>query len=166
MTALYDPLIRLAAQDHLYGTDWRLLKAQLMAESALNPHAVSAAGARGIAQFMPDTWAEVTRAMGVPTANITDATFAIPACAFYMAQLLESWTAPRPPMDRYCLALASYNAGKGNLLKAQKLAGMVNDYKSISAHLASVTGDRNAKETCEYVRRIYGLFLGYAIGYS
>lgn len=164
MKSIYDSIIKHATDDHLNGTDWRLLKAQLMAESALSPWAVSPAGAKGIAQFMPATWDEITQAMGIKDADITDVSIAIPACAFYMAKLISSWSAPRPTIDRYCLALASYNAGKGNLFKAQQHAGGVNDYRSIIAKLPEVTGDKNAKETRDYVRRIYGLFLGYAVG--
>src|SRR5690606_20537269 len=54
----YNELIRLAAQKYLPGYDWRLYKAQLWQESKLNPYATSPAGAKGIAQFMPATWAE------------------------------------------------------------------------------------------------------------
>jgi soluble lytic murein transglycosylase-like protein len=160
----YDPLIKQAIADHLNYTDWRLLKAQLMAESALNPNAVSSAGAKGIAQFMPLTWQEITEQMGMPDADITDPSAAIPACAFYMGKLIAQWSAPRPIIDRYALALASYNAGAGNLLKAQKAAGMVNDYKSIINRLPDITGKDNARETSGYVRKIYGYYLGYVVG--
>lgn len=38
---------------------WHLLAAQCRWESSFNPYAVSPAGAKGIAQFMPDTWREI-----------------------------------------------------------------------------------------------------------
>lgn len=38
---------------------WHLLAAQCRWESSFNPDAVSSAGAKGIAQFMDQTWAEI-----------------------------------------------------------------------------------------------------------
>lgn len=135
--------------------DWRLLKAQLIAESALNPLARSAAGAQGIAQFMPATWTEVAAKLRLPAdASPFDPAAAIKACACYMSSLLNGWSAPRPEIDRYCLALASYNAGAGSLLKAQKQAGGNNAYCAIIAALPQVTGPANAKQTRDYVVRI------------
>lgn len=164
MTHQYDSLIKQAADQYLPGHDWRLLKAQYMAESRLDPGAVSQAGAQGIAQFMPGTWGDVARELGY-SADITpfDAEAAISAGAYYMARLLNSWSAPRPDIDRYCLALASYNAGFGNLLKAQKAAGGVNDYASIIRSLPHVTG-KHAAETTTYVKRILHYWHGMVTG--
>lgn len=157
----YDELIQNAAEDHLPGFDWRLLKAQLLAESALNPHAKSRAGAEGIAQFMPKTWDQIAREMGLPKeATPYMPEFAIPASAYYMRKLWDAWTAERLPADRYCLALASYNAGMGNILKAQKKAGMVTDYKTIIRYLEQITGQVNSIETRNYVHHIFGLYSG------
>lgn len=158
MPTQYDELIRAAVAQHLPDHDWRLLKAQYLAESRLDPNAVSPVGAQGIAQFMPGTWADVAHELGYP-ADITpfDPEAAIPAGAYYMAKLLNSWSAPRPDIDRYCLALASYNAGFGNLLKAQKAAGGANDYASIIRALPQITG-HHAAETTAYVKRILNYF--------
>lgn len=99
--------------------DWRLLKAQLIAESGLNPAAVSPVGAKGLAQFMPDTQTEVLKALNMPSnTSRLNAEASIKCCAYYMSVMLKKWTAKREDIDRYCLALASYNAGMGNLLKA------------------------------------------------
>jgi len=38
--------------------DWKVLKAQAIAASKLNPRAVSAVGAKGLFQFMDPTWQE------------------------------------------------------------------------------------------------------------
>lgn len=158
MTDQYDSLIERAVKIHLPDTDWRLYKAQLMAESNLNIHAVSPAGAEGIAQFMPATWKEVAEELRF-IAGITpfNPDYAILAGAYYMRKMKNGWTAPRPEIDRYCLALASYNAGLGNLYKAQKAANGANDYATIMSALPSITG-RNSTETIEYVKRILSHF--------
>lgn len=52
----YDSLIQYYAQDT--GFDWLWLKAQIKAESAFEPEAVSPVGAVGLSQFMRATWEE------------------------------------------------------------------------------------------------------------
>jgi len=151
----YDRDIEQAADMYLPGVDWRLLKAQYYQESRLDPAAVSPVGAAGIAQFMPGTWAEVSRQIGSGQISPHMAEPAIEAGAYYMAQLRKRWSAPRSEADRHSLALASYNAGLGNILKAQKLAGGAPDYAQIIKRLPEVTG-RHAKETTTYVMRIWG----------
>ena len=76
-----------------------LLAAQLHQESGFNPAAVSGAGARGIAQFMPAT----ARAYGLR--NPFDAPAAIDAQAHLMRDLLRRFASVP-------LALAAYNAGE------------------------------------------------------
>ena len=66
MITKYDALIKAAQSTYLNGVDWRLFKAQLAQESALNPIAVSYVGAQGIAQFMPRTWQEVKNDLEYP----------------------------------------------------------------------------------------------------
>jgi soluble lytic murein transglycosylase-like protein len=161
----YDPIIKSAAATHLPGTDWRLVKAQLFQESRLNTNAVSPVGAQGIAQFMPGTWADMTKQMRMPAdASPFDPDFAIPAMCHYMAKLYKEWSAPRPAADRYALTLASYNAGMGNILKAQKLAQKMygineaNAYYRIISALHLVTGYGHSRETREYVAKIYNYF--------
>ena len=56
----YDWQIRKAVKNYLPTVDWRLYKAQLIQESSLRPLVVSHAGAKGLAQFMPSTWADVS----------------------------------------------------------------------------------------------------------
>lgn len=159
----FDALIRASAEQYLPGHDWRLLKAQLMAESNLDPNAVSPVGAIGIAQFMPATWKEVSAELNFPvTATPQDVEYAIPAAAHYMKKLLKGWTAPRPEMDRYCLAMASYNAGMGNLYKAQKKANGANGFAKILAALDQVTG-RHAAETRAYIPRILHFYSQFVV---
>jgi soluble lytic murein transglycosylase-like protein len=154
----FDPEIRQAVRrwwpDYPY---WRMLKAQLYQESRLDRMAVSRAGARGLGQFMPRTWDEMVRHLGLaPHVGPHDAR-AIEAAAFYMARLRREWRAPRADADRHDLAMASYNAGLGNLLKAQRACGGAASYRAIMACLPRVTG-RHAEETQTYVARIHHWF--------
>jgi soluble lytic murein transglycosylase-like protein len=100
-----------------------LLAAQLLAESNFNPFAVSPAGARGIAQFMPGTAA----AYGL--ADPFDARAAIDAQAHLMADLLEQF-------DSIALALAAYNAGPG----AVASCSCVPPYPETQAYVARILG--------------------------
>lgn len=164
MINAYDELIRQAVALHLQDYDWRLYKAQLHAESALNPDAVSPVGAKGIAQFMPKTWMQVKKQLSFSRhASSKDPYYAVYAGAYYMSRLIGKWTSPRPDADRYCLALASYNAGAGNLFKAQKAAGNVNDYSSIIGALPQITG-KNSHETTTYVKRILASYVKLIVG--
>lgn len=135
---------------------WVLLKAQCYAESAFNELAVSPVGALGLCQFMPKTWEEVEQEIGVD-ANPLNAEYSIMFSAYYMAKLRRGWIAPRPEYDRYSLALASYNAGFGNLLKSQRKCGMANKYDDIIACLPDVTG-KNSEETITYVEKIWKFY--------
>lgn len=79
----------------------------------------------------------------------------IRAAALYMTQMNNFWSSPRSDMDRYMLALASYNAGAGHLVKAQKLCNMGVRYTEIIECLPSVTG-YHSEETIGYVQNIIG----------
>lgn len=150
----YDQEIREAAQRYLPGVDWRLLKAQYYAESRLDPTAVSPVGAAGVAQFMPATWREVQRELDLVGVNRYMAEPAIQAGAYYMAKMRGIWSSPRPEADRHSLAMASYNAGAGNLIKAQRRCGGPNAYREIIECLPAVTG-HYSRETITYVERIW-----------
>jgi hypothetical protein len=92
----FAPMLARAAQR--WNVSATLLAAQLYAESNFNPFAESAAGAQGIAQFMPGTAA----ALGL--ADPFDAERAIGAQAHLMRDLLRRFAS-------VALALAAYNAG-------------------------------------------------------
>jgi soluble lytic murein transglycosylase-like protein len=131
--------------------DWLAWKAQLYQESRLNPKAVSPVGAAGLAQFMPGTWRDVAHRMSFPHGTSPhEAAFAIEAGAYYMATLSAQWRAPRPALDRHRLAQASYNAGIGHIVAAQKRCGNPNGYAAIMACLPAVTG-QHSSETLAYV---------------
>jgi soluble lytic murein transglycosylase-like protein len=100
-----------------------LLAAQLYAESGFNPSAVSPAGARGIAQFMPGT----ARSYGLR--DPFDAAASIAAQAHLMRDLLRRF-------GSVPLALAAYNAGPG----AVSGCGCVPPFAETRAYVARVLG--------------------------
>lgn len=157
VTKEYDDYFKMYTARWLEEWDWLWLKSQGYAESLLQPDAVSNSGARGIMQLMPGTWYDCKlrlRTIVPANALITDAQWNICAGVYYMGIMRNSWAAKRSEDDRRRLAQASYNAGFGNILEAQKKAGGVNDYASIIAQLPMITGTDNAKQTTTYVERI------------
>lgn len=103
---------------------------------------------------MPGTWAEVSKAMQFGLVDRRIAAPAILGGAYYMAKLRGQWSSKRPDVDRHRLAAASYNAGLGHLLKAQKLCGGAVLYDDIIRCLPDVTG-KHSRETTTYVVRIW-----------
>ena len=150
----YDRQIKRAVK--LYWVDypsWKEYKAQLYQESRLDENATSPVGASGLAQFMPATWAEMSKRLGFKYASPYDAKYAIEAGAYYMFTLRRSWKSKRPQYERQKLAQASYNAGLGNIIEAQKKCDMARMYEPIIKCLPQVTG-HHSRETITYVKRI------------
>lgn len=131
-------------------------KAQLYQESRLRPDAVSPVGARGLAQFMPGTWDDMLRELRWSPATSPHDPIAIQAGAYYMAKLRRtSWSGRgRPVIEAHRLAQASYNAGTGNVLRAQRACANARDWHEIAPCMHMATGERNAHETRTYVERI------------
>jgi len=162
----YDALIKQAVDTHLPGMDYRLFKSLLFTESKLNPFARSQAGALGLAQFMPDTWAEWAPKAGHAGKPATDPEAAIFTGAAYLAYLIDKWTSPRPEMDRLCLAMLSYNAGFKHALTAQKIAKGSVMYRDIVGSLAKVPGLSaiRVKDGQNYASKIYKCYVDEVIG--
>ncbi len=150
-TKRYDDLIKSASNLYL-PWDWRWYRSQLEQESLLNPLAVSPVGAKGIAQFMPATWQDMQRELKF-TGSRNDAYKSIRAGAYYNKKLRNIWKWKRPESDRRRLTFASYNAGAGNILKAQRYCVGSRRWESIQICLHQVTGG-NALETINYVNTI------------
>lgn len=98
-----------------------VLAAQLAVESAWDPRAVSPAGAQGIAQFLPDTWATWGGDLDEDaTSSPFDPGDAIRAQGRYLCHLLDTVTqaglGDAQPVTTISLALAAYNAGPGAVL--------------------------------------------------
>jgi len=105
------------------GVDWRLFKAQGMAESGLNPEAVSHVGARGIMQLMPSTWQDVRSMSSSIGEHINDPEWNIAAGILYDRTLYKAWAASTlDEAHRFQFTFGSYNAGMSYVQRAQKLA--------------------------------------------
>jgi hypothetical protein len=115
-----DALSRAAQRWNVSAT---LLAAQLQRESGFNPFAVSSAGARGIAQFMPGTAA----AYGL--VDPTDPATAIDAQAHLMRDLLRQF-------GSVALALAAYNAGPARVAAC----GCIPPIPETVAYVAAILG--------------------------
>lgn len=134
----------------------RFWKAQLCQESQLDPEAVSPVGAMGLAQIMPATYAEIIQQLKWES-RITafDPTRAISAGAYYQGNTRRFWSLKgRTPEERNRFGAAGYNAGNGNIVKAQKACGGSLIWAEVAPCLKLVTG-RYAAETLTYVSRIY-----------
>ena len=140
------------------GFDWRYFKAQAIAESGLREAARSPVGAVGIMQIMPATSKEIRRRHPLIAAALTKARWNIAAGVWYNRQNFTVWNASRPFEDKLKFMFGSYNAGRGSVLRAQRLAlsaGLDGTlWSSIEARLSAVTG-RHSRETRGYVRRIF-----------
>jgi hypothetical protein len=104
-----------------------LLAAQLMQESGFNPFARSAAGAQGIAQFMPGT----ARAYGLR--DPFDAAASIDAQAHLMHDLLRQFASVP-------LALAAYNAGPARVAACGCVPSIPETVSYVAAILGMLTG--------------------------
>lgn len=132
--------------------DWRWIKAQGLAESGLNPKSVSPVGAKGIMQLMPATSAEISAALHLPD-EMFDPLLNIKFGAYYDRRMWMMWRMERG-MERLRFMFGAYNAGAGNILKAQQLASPTDQWWAVAKALPRVTGIGNARETVNYVKRI------------
>jgi membrane-bound lytic murein transglycosylase MltF len=138
------------------GFDWRIFKAQGMTESNLKPDATSRVGARGLMQLMPSTFGEI-RSKNPEFSDINDPEWNIAAGISYNRRLWRQWAAGTAGADRKDFMFGSYNAGRGTILRAQKVAIVKSlderVWSSIKNVAPDVPGWRH-KETLDYVQRI------------
>jgi len=118
----YDDIVAEAARK--YRLDPHMIRAVMQAESAFNPMAVSPVGALGLMQLMPAVAAELGATDPLdPRQNIM-------AGSRYLRQLLDAHG------GNVRLALASYNAGPGNVAKY----GTIPPFKETQNYVKKVTG--------------------------
>jgi len=94
-------------------TSWSLAHGIARQESSFDRNAVSHAGARGLMQLMPGTAREQAGKLGVAysSSRIHDPEFNVMVGSAYFQRMLNTWDGSIP------LAVASYNAGPGNVRK-------------------------------------------------
>lgn len=141
------------------GFDWRLFKAQGMAESNLDPAARSWVGARGIMQLMPGTFGEIA-SRNPEFTRIDDPEWNIAAGIFYDRTLWRLWEQDSVAAHRREFMLASYNAGRATIRKAQAQARLdALDHRSWPdiERIAPKVDRWRYLETLGYVRRVDSL---------
>lgn len=133
---------------------WHWFRAMGVVESNLNQRAVSPAGAVGIMQLMPATSDEIATDMSIknqpldPRTNIR--------MGIHYARKMWNIFAKEQGFERLCFMLGAYNAGPGNIIKAQKVAARPDVWNDIAAVMPQVTGD-HAMETINYVQRVLAI---------
>jgi soluble lytic murein transglycosylase-like protein len=141
-TTKYDLYFKHWGQYYAPWQDWKEFKAQGLAESGLNPKAVSYCGAQGIMQLMPATARELGANPFDPESNIQGG-------IKFDSQLWKMWKGAKSQRE---LMFGSYNAGPGNIQKAVKGCGSTS-WKDVSGYLSKVTG-KNATQTINYIEHI------------
>jgi soluble lytic murein transglycosylase len=129
------------------GRGWSLVHGITRQESSFDKAAVSHAGARGMMQLMPGTAREQAGKMGVgyDYARLTnDPSYNVMLGSAYFQRLVNMWD------GNYPLAVASYNAGAGNVRK------WVNSYGDPRGNVDIVSWIEKIpfEETRGYVQRV------------
>lgn len=110
----FDAILKVEAEK--YNMDWRLVAALIFQESKFNPNARSFGGAYGLMQFMPGTGPKFGVFPSSPPETQIKGGFK------YLDRISRLWSGIKNPEERLKFVLASYNAGAGHILDAQKLA--------------------------------------------
>ena len=113
MSLYYMPIFEEALERHGLPLELKYLP---VIESALNPSAVSRAGAAGLWQFMPGTATQLGLEINSLVDMRRDPISSSDAAARYLKQLYGIF-------GDWSLAIASYNCGPGNVAKAIRRAG-------------------------------------------
>lgn len=113
MSLYYMPIFEEALERYGLPLELRYLP---VIESALNPSAVSRAGAAGLWQFMPGTATQMGLELNSLVDMRRDPISSSDAAARYLKQLYDIF-------GDWSLAIASYNCGPGNVAKAIRRAG-------------------------------------------
>ena len=127
---------------------WTMVHAIARQESQFDREAVSHAGARGMMQLMPGTAREVAGKLGLPydVSRLTrDTDYNIMLGSSYFQQMLNYWG------GNYPLAVASYNAGPGNVRSWIRANG---DPRMAGADIVRWVEDIPIFETRNYVQRV------------
>ena len=134
------------------GFDWRWFKAQAIAESNLRPRVKSKAGAMGLMQILPSTYAEI-KEKNPHFKNISNPKWNIAAGIYYDRQLYRRWAKHIDSKERLPFVFGSYNAGFGTVRKAYRKARKKQDGVARWADVEVYAPG----QTRHYVRRIHRL---------
>jgi soluble lytic murein transglycosylase-like protein len=152
----YDHIFRKYSKRYFgVGYDWRIFKAQAMAESEMNPNARSWVGARGLMQLMPSTYAAIQSRSGF--GSIDDPEFNIAAGILHNRGLWRRWERDSIHTDRREFMFASYNAGEGTILNAQRACMARKLDRRVWSSVETVAPEVprwRYRETLGYVRKI------------
>lgn len=127
---------------------WSLAHGITRQESSFDRSAVSGAGARGLMQLMPGTAAEQAGKLGYGydySRLTSDPAYNVMLGSAYFRRLVDRWNGSYP------LAIASYNAGAGNVAKWIAANG---DPRRPGADIVSWIEDIPFSETRGYVQRV------------
>jgi|GEM_PF-1486323 len=159
VSAMYRRWVEQAAAEE-WGVDGSpaRLAAQLHQESSWNPHARSAVGAEGLAQFMPATARWIAQKFPGRLGGFDPWD---PQQAALAAAIYDAWLAERNPGAGQCstwsFALSAYNGGEGNLRREQAMAAKAGrDQRRWGGNVADMRV-RSAgawRENRAYVRKI------------
>jgi soluble lytic murein transglycosylase len=130
------------------GRTWSLAHGITRQESSFDRGIVSHAGAQGMMQLMPGTAREYAGKMGAdyePGRLTSDPSFNVSLGTYYFQHLLDVWGGSVP------LAVASYNAGSGNVSKWIRANG---DPRTGSIDMVSWIERIPFEETRGYVQRV------------
>jgi soluble lytic murein transglycosylase len=129
------------------GRSWSLVHGITRQESSFDRSAVSHAGARGMMQLMPGTAREQAGKMGLGYDYgrlTTDASYNVMLGSAYFQRLVNMWD------GNYPLAVASYNAGAGNVRKWVRSYGDPRGNVDIVSWIEKIPFE----ETRGYVQRV------------
>ncbi|MEO8482840.1 MAG: transglycosylase SLT domain-containing protein [Acidobacteriota bacterium] len=139
------------------GFDWRLFKAQGFVESRLDRGARSRAGARGVMQLLPRTYGAL-QIKNPDFGDIGDPQWNIAAGISYARDLWKQWQGEVDAAHQREFMLASYNAGRGTVLRAQRMAEAFKldrrQWPSIEL-IAPIVPGWQYQETIDYVLRVF-----------
>ncbi len=123
----YDEMVKTIAEDA--GVDWKLVLAVMAQESQFNPNARSWAGAVGLMQIIPRfSRVENEALLYDPEINIREG-------VRYLDKHLTRYS-HLDSLNRYSMALASYNVGMGHIADARHLAAQLGNDPDEWEHIA------------------------------
>jgi membrane-bound lytic murein transglycosylase F len=155
----YDDIFKRVAKG--YGWDWRFLAAVAFKESRFNPNARGFGGAYGLMQFMPNTGPKYGVVPGsTPEVQIAGGMKLID-------KLYKLWSSIPDTDQRMKFTLASYNAGKGHINDAQRLASEYGlDPKVWDDHVAVMVQKLSQPEFYRSPVVKCGAYRGHAYSYA